>query len=157
MDVVKIGLAVQSGVSSVCATCERYWEGRECELPVPQCTARGACGGPFSGMTFPQYAGPITDFTRWCFVCAARATKAVKVREMPRLIGMCDTHLPMLGKVEPVGLKVNGNATADIIDARMGQMTPEQFFGPPKKSLVDTMVETEMEWADDDKKKRRRR
>ena len=150
----KIGIAVQSGVSPVCATCSRYWEGRERGLPDPQCTEAG-CGGPFAGLTFPKYAGPITDFTKWCFVCSAMATKAVKVGGKPRLIGMCDTHLPMLGKVAPVGLKVNGNGAVDILDARLGQMTPEQFFGPPKKSLVDAMVETETEWAEEDKKRNR--
>lgn len=61
----------------------------------------------------------------------------------------------MLGKVAPVGLKVNGNGAVDILDARLGQMTPEQFFGPPKKSLVDAMVETETEWAEEDKKRNR--
>jgi len=157
MDLVKIGLAVKNGVSPVCATCKWYWEGRERGMPDPQCTRQGQCGGPFAGRTFPEYDGPITDFTQWCFVCAARATKAIKIGEKLRLIGVCDAHVEMLGKVEPVGLKLNGGAAVNLIDAKLGRMTPEQFFGPPKKSLIDIMVETEKEWAEEDEKKRRRR
>jgi len=149
---VKIGLAVKSGVSIVCATCSRYWEGREQGLPEPKCTVVRPCGSPFASLTFPEYAGPITDFTRFCFVCGALATKGLKVREEPRVIGMCDAHVQMLGKIEPIGLKLNGEAVADIIDHHMGRVSQQQFFGKPKKTLVQTMVETEAEWADEEKR-----
>lgn len=156
MDLVKVGQAVASGVSIVCATCKRYWEGREKQLPDPKCTVVKPCGSPFASLTFPEYDGPMTDFSRWCFVCGATATKGVKVRDEPRVIGMCDEHVKMLGRVEPVGLKLNGENVTDIIDRHLGRMSQEQFFGPPKKTLIDTMIETEMEWAEEDEKKRRR-
>ena len=147
---VKIGLAVKSGVSIVCATCARYWEGREQGLPEPKCTVVKPCGSPFASLTFPEYDGPITDFTLWCFVCGDTATKGVKVREELRVIGVCDDHVKMLGKIEPVSLKLNGEDVIDIIDRRMGRVSQQQFFGEPEKTLVQAMVETEAEWADEE-------
>lgn len=147
MDGVKVGLAIQRGVSIVCATCRRYWEGRARGLPDPKCTATRPCGSPLVSLTFPEYKGPITDFTQWCFVCGARATKGVKVREEPRVIGMCDEHVQWLGRVEPVGLKLNGENLNDIIDREMGRVSKERFFGPEKKTLGQTIAETEAELA----------
>lgn len=155
MDVVGVGRAISNGVSVVCATCRRYWEGRERQLPDPRCTAATPCGSPFAAMTFPEYDGPLTDFTRWCFVCGAKATKGIRVREEPRVCGVCDEHVKMLDQVEPVGLKLNGQNVTDIIDQYLGRTTPQRYFGPPKKTLIDTMIETEMEWAEDDEKRKR--
>jgi len=155
MDMVRVGQAIASGVSIVCATCRRYWAGRERGLPGSKCTAAKPCGSPFAALTFPEYDGPIRDFTQWCFVCGARATKGVRVREEPRVIGMCDEHVKMLGEVEPVGLSLNGESVADLIDRKLGRLSQRQFFGPKKPSLVDVMVETEMEWAEDAAKRGR--
>lgn len=155
MDMVRVGQAIASGVSIVCATCRRYWEGREKGLPDPKCTVEKPCGSPFAALTFPEYEGPITDFTQWCFVCGAKATKGVRVRAEPRIIGMCDEHVKMLGKVEPVGLKLNGENVTDIIDRKLGRVSQDRFFGPEKPSLVDTMIETEQEWAEEDRKRGR--
>lgn len=149
MDVDRIRLAVASGVSAVCATCRLYWDGRERGLPDSKCTTRHPCGSPFAGMTFPEYVGPMTDFARFCFVCGANATHGVKVREDPRVLGMCSRHLDMLGKVEPVGLKLNGTAAVDILDRFRGRLTREQFQGPVKKTLGQVIAETEAEFAKD--------
>jgi len=154
MNLEGIGRAVQSGVSPVCATCELYWEGRERGLPEPQCAIVRPCGSPFAGLTFPEYRGSITDFTQWCFVCGATATKGVKVREEPRIIGMCATHIDMLGNIEPVGLKLNGESVADIIDQKTGRMSQQRFFGPPVKTLGRLIAETEAEFAEEDKARR---
>lgn len=153
MNVARIGLAVQSGVSIVCATCKKYWEGREKGLPEPRCTVVLPCGSPFAALTFPEYDGPISDFTRWCFVCGARATKGVKVREEPRVVGMCDAHVRLLGELEPVSLKLNGNALVDIIDRHVGRISPDKFFGQPKRTLSQVIAETEKEFADEGKSK----
>lgn len=157
MKVVEVGRAISSGVSIVCATCERYWEGREKKLPGSKCTTLKPCGSPFAALTFPEYDGPMTDFGRWCFVCGTRADKGVRVREEPRIIGMCNEHIKMLGQLEPIELKLNGESMVDIIDRHFGRMSQHQYFGPPRKTLIDTMIETEMEWAEDDEKKKRRR
>lgn len=154
MDVDRIRLAVASGVSAVCATCRRYWAGREQRLPEPRCTATNPCGSPFAGMTFPEYDGPMTDFARFCFVCGANATHGVKVREDPRVIGMCPRHLDMLGKVEPVGLKLNGTAAVDIIDRFRGRLTRERFQGPVKKTLGQVIADTEAEFAAEEQSRR---
>ena len=145
---VRVGQAIASGLSIVCATCARYWEGREQGLPEPKCTVMKPCGSPLARLTFPEYEGPITDFTRWCFVCGEKASLGVRVREEPRVIGMCKAHVRMLEEVEPVGLKVNGENVTDIIDRMMGRMSQEKFFGKPQKTLIQTIMETEAEFAD---------
>ena len=147
---VRVGQAVASGVSIVCATCKRYWEGREKQLPEPKCTAVSPCGSPLASLTFPEYDGPMTDFTQWCFVCGSKASKGVKVREEPRVIGMCDEHVAWLGKVEPVGLKLNGENLTDIIDRQMGRVSSDRFIRPEKKTLFQTIAETEAELAEED-------
>ena len=147
MELAQVSAAIQRGVSIVCATCARYWEGRERGLPDPKCTAKRPCGSPFAGLTFPEYHGPITDFVQWCFVCGGRAAHGVKVREEPRVIGMCSAHIQLLGQLEPVGLNLNGRNVADIIDRKMGRVSQQQFFGPPKKTLGQTIAETEAEFA----------
>ena len=135
MDVVMISQAIQKGVSIVCATCDRYWEGRRKGLPEPQCTAVEACGSPFAKLAFPQYVGPITDFTRWCFVCGGKATKGIKVGDNPRVIGMCSEHISMLGQVEPIRVKLPDPENVDIIDPGRGRISLRKYFGRPLKTL----------------------
>lgn len=147
MDAVRVGLAIQSGVSIVCATCKRYWEGRERGLPEPKCTVKKPCGSPLARMTFPEYDGPMTDFVRWCFVCGARAEVGVRVRQEPRVLGMCRAHVPMLEEVEPVGLKLNGEGLPDIVDRLRGGQTLAQYLGPKEKTLSQLITETEADLA----------
>lgn len=147
MQLARVSAAIQRGVSVVCATCSRYWAGRERGLPDPQCTVEKPCGSPFAGLTFPEYEGPITDFAQFCFVCGSRAAHGVKVREEPRVIGMCSAHVQLLGQLEPVGLKLNGRNVADIIDRKMGRVSQQRFFGKPKKTLGQAIAETEAEFA----------
>lgn len=141
MDAVKIGLAVQSGVSIVCATCKRYWEGRERGLPDPKCTVTEPCGSPFAGLAFPQYDGPMTDFKRWCFVCGVEATKALRGGSSGLAIGICEKHLKMVGNIEPVGL--NGHPVLHIIATPDGDRTPQQLLGAPKQTLGRAIAEAE--------------
>lgn len=151
MDAVKIGLAVQSGVSPVCATCKRYWEGRAQGLPDPKCTTKRPCGSPFAGYDFPEYDGPMTDLSRWCFVCATTATKALKCRSTGRAIGICDEHIEMVGQVEPIGL--NGTPVNIIIASDKGEQTPEQYFGPPKQTLGQAIAEADAYLDEEDRRK----
>lgn len=152
MDVDRIRVAVANGVSAVCATCRWYWEGRARGLPEPKCAVGRSCGSPFAGLTFPEYAGPMNDFARFCFVCGADASYGVRVREEPRILGMCSQHIGMLGKIEPVGLKLNGSAVADILDRQRGRMSLQEFFGVPKKTLGQVIAETEAEFAEKDRR-----
>lgn len=92
MNPLKIAEAVRGGLSPVCATCKKFWEGQERGLQG--CTGR-SCAGPLSGKDFPEYEGPISDFSRWCFVCGEESTCAVQAPQSIRMIGVCDTHIKM--------------------------------------------------------------
>lgn len=95
--------AVDRGVSLMCATCDRYAEGRARGLPDDQCTAVGACVGPFGGGTFPQYKGPITDPERWCLRCGGSPVAAVRVVGTSQAYGLCRVHLRDASLLTPIG------------------------------------------------------
>lgn len=143
MDAVKVGLAVQSGVSVVCATCQRYWEGRERGLPGAQCTARRPCGSPLSGNTFGEYRGPIRDFTRWCFVCGA--TAAFGVRLDRKTFGMCHEHIEMLKTTRPVN-SMNGFPVVEVLAAKDSDL--KALLAPKPKSLMQEIAKTEAEFRE---------
>lgn len=144
MDPARVGLAVSKGVSIVCATCKRYWEGREQGLPEPKCTTRKPCGSPFAGMMFPQYEGPITDFSRWCFVCGQTSDYGVRVQDTDRTIGMCKEHIRMLEELEPVG--VNSKPVKEIVTSE--ESVPHgRVFRVHKKTLSQAVAEVEAHYA----------
>jgi hypothetical protein len=145
MDVVSVGQAIARGTSIVCATCRRYWEGRERGLPEPKCTVQTPCGSPLAGLAFPHYDGPITDFARWCFVCGSNATSGVKAPESAVVFGMCDKHIGMVGTVEAVGL--NGRAVQEVLSGRL-RASPDKFFPPPKQTLGQAIAEAEAHFAE---------
>lgn len=144
MDPARVGVAVSRGVSIVCATCKRYWEGREKGLPEPKCTTKSSCGSPFAGMTFPQYDGPITDFARWCFVCGTTSDYGVRVQDSDRTIGMCRDHIRMLEELEPVG--VNGKPVKEIVSSE-GSVPRNRIFKVHKKTLSEAIAEVEAYYA----------
>lgn len=98
LDPAKVGLAVQSGLSIVCATCTRYWEGRDQGLPEPQCTTVRRCGSPLASDTFSEYVGPISNFEEWCFRCGTKSSHLVSVRGHTRKVGVCREHMPMFNE-----------------------------------------------------------
>lgn len=148
MNISKIGLAVQNGVSIVCATCKRYWEARDKGLPEPQCASSKRCAGPFAGMEFPEYDGPITDFSQWCFVCGADADYGLQSRGSGRVFGICSEHVVMVQeKPEPMGLGHNGVPIIDVLTTE-GRLTQEQFFGVPRKTLGQVIAEVESYYAE---------
>jgi len=112
--------AVRSGLSAVCATCTRYWEGRDQGLPEPRCTAKTKCGSPLAGDDFHEYDGPIIDFDRQCFVCASPSRYGITVRGRKRIIGVCATHAKLLSDLQP-----------------MEAPTPELFLRGPSGAVVD--------------------
>lgn len=145
LDLAKVGLAVQGGLSTVCATCTRYWEARDKHLPEPQCLAKDGCGSPLRGGDFHEYLGPITDFGRWCFVCGADASYGVRVQGRTRAAGMCEAHLRLLTELRPV----------DDVDVAMREVSNghstipvEQLLRrPKKKSLAAAIYEVESYYA----------
>ena len=145
LDAAKIGLAVQSGMSVVCATCERYWEGRDRGLPEPKCTARKPCGSPLAGSTFPEYKGPMTVFDRFCFVCGDRAKYGVRVGQS-RVFGMCAEHIGLMEQLEPVGL--NGVPAAEILATKKADLDFLKIR--PKKTVGQAIAEAEAHFDDRD-------
>lgn len=83
------------GVSYVCANCTKFWRG--IEAGQAQCVSLNEgkrCGGPISGMTFPEYQGPLSrnTFPSICFVCGVEAIAGVRVGDSSELIGVCTDH-----------------------------------------------------------------
>jgi|WetSurMetagenome_2_1015567.scaffolds.fasta_scaffold02643_5 hypothetical protein len=149
MDAVRVGLAVSKGTSIVCATCKRFWEGRERGLPEPRCTVQSPCGSPLAGLAFPGYDGPISDFSRWCFVCGDQATHGVKAPRSAVVFGMCSKHITMVGSVQAVGL--NGVSVQEVLSPQL-RASPDKFFATPKKTLGQAIVEAEAEFAERDQR-----
>lgn len=90
IDEKKVAKAVSKGLSIVCATCSWYWKARDAGIPGDRCAAEKPCGGPLSGLVFPEYDGPITQFSGICFVCGNPPDYGVWVNG--DLAGVCDTH-----------------------------------------------------------------
>lgn len=82
------------GISTVCARCERWHEGRERGLEtagVPVCAAPGPCAGLARRMGYPHYRGPMSllDLQKTCCVCGAAADKSVGTPD-GRRVGYCE-------------------------------------------------------------------
>lgn len=147
MEAAKIALAVQDGMSIVCATCEHYWQAREKGVPGSTCLSQENCGGPLSGDVFHSYQGPLTDFSRWCFVCGSDAKFGVQVRAHSRVIGVCADHVKMLADVRPV--RWDGSEPLPVLlKNEDGSLTIRELIGPPKKSLMKAIAEVERHYAD---------
>src|SRR3954469_11615002 len=97
IDAKKSILAIQDGVSAVCALCEHFWNAVDKQLP--SCGQK--CGGPMSGGAFDKYKGPITDFSQMCFVCSSTATYAIRAKNNPRVLGCCTSHVDIVKKYKP--------------------------------------------------------
>lgn len=98
----KIGNAVSKGLSIVCATCKHYWKARDTGVPGDKCLSKKPCSSPLGGGDFREYDGPITDLTRWCFVCGDSSNYAVSCGESFRPVGVCSTHLSYFLTLEPL-------------------------------------------------------
>ena len=144
MDPIKVALAVQGGLSPICATCNKYWKAREQNVPDGRCLAVDGCGGPLVGDDFHEYEGPMTDFSRWCFVCGEDAHAVVSVKGKNRLIGVCSKHMPMLRDLKPVGRDQKSPIVVKTEDGRV--LTVDEFVGPKKQSLFQKIEEIEADF-----------
>lgn len=142
LDLAKVGVAVQKGLSVVCASCSLYWEARDKGVPEPKCMAKDGCGSPLKGDDFHEYSGPITDFSRWCFVCGADALHGVRAREQQRVVGVCTDHLRMLHELEP-----SDELTQHVVrEVRNGKQTvplERLFRRSGKKTLAQVLFEVD--------------
>lgn len=147
LDPVRVGLAVQSGVSIVCATCQKYWQGRDKGLPGAECTATKPCGSPLAGGEFSEYVGPITVFDRWCFVCGDSATHGVRIAGKTRTFGMCDDHVQWLHQLAPVD--VDGPELEREVHRPDGSLVAaSSLVKKRKQSLGEFIYEVEKYYAD---------
>lgn len=150
LDPLRVALAVKSGLSVVCATCTKYWEGRDRGLPDPQCTSITNCGSPLAGDDFHDYTGPMGgNLSDWCFVCGSLSTHGVRIRKKvrSRTVGVCDEHLPYLVQLEPVGVSPAVLQGREI-SGPSGLLSPESLIKPRyKQSLGEAMYEVESYYA----------
>ena len=137
---------MQSGLSTVCATCSRYWEGRERNLPGDRCTARTPCGSPLAGDDFHEYSGPISSFDNWCFICGDEPACAIAKPGSKRRFGVCARHKQMLPNLRPVDVTVAPDA-APLVNIG-GEVRNLQNLLPKRKPTVwERIAETEAEFA----------
>lgn len=54
-----------------------------------------------AGGAFDKYRGPLTDFSKICFVCMEPATHAVRAKDNPRVLGCCRKHVEIISKYKP--------------------------------------------------------
>jgi hypothetical protein len=99
-----------------------------------------------------MYEGPITDFTRWCFVCGESAKYAALARGSDRVLGICKEHVRFLEELRPVGT----DGTEYVIEAVKTPdgtiVTPDQLLGKRPRSLIAEIMKTEEEFAKRDAK-----
>lgn len=140
-------------LSIFCASCTRYWDARDRGIPGVQCAsvAEPRCGSPLAGGEFHDYKGPITDFSRWCFVCGHPASQGIQAAGKQRVFGVCDQHLPFVLRLKPEG------AEAPFLVVRTPEIVPvETLIRPPKPSaLVRAMQAAQEEWDYEDRKRGR--
>lgn len=136
----KVGLAVQNGLSTVCATCNRYWEARDRHLPEPQCLAKDGCGSPLKGDDFHEYDGPMTNFERWCFVCGDDSRFGVRVHGRERIVGVCERHVQWLAELRPT-------AGQDVAAHELRGPTSLLRTPSTKKTLAQAIFEVEDYYA----------
>ncbi len=142
VDVVKVIEARKQGYGIVCTTCEHFWIARDAQ----RARCGKACGGPISGKDFPHYRGPLPNFETWCFVCGAASDYGVKVDGSLRFVGVCKEHLRLLDTVRLSGREANYTLV------RSGGFVPlEAVQEPTKPTLMQAIVQTELEWAEADK------
>jgi hypothetical protein len=56
-----------------------------------------------SGGAFDKYRGPVSDFSKVCFVCGDIATHAVRAKGNVRVLGCCPEHVDSVKKFIPEG------------------------------------------------------
>jgi hypothetical protein len=101
LDPTKIALAVETGLSIMCATCTNYWVARERGVLGHRCIVpEGTCGSPIAGMDFPLYDGPITAPEGCCFVCGGEPSYLVTTQSK-KVFAMCEKHIGMLDTLRP--------------------------------------------------------
>jgi len=143
--------AAESGLSVVCATCERYWEARSKGIVGDRCLSLSNCGSPLAKDDFHEYRGALTDrqFARCCFVCGEPAVKGLRKAGGLRIVGVCAKHAPWMNDPsmhDPVPAKITDKSERNYLG-----LDPTLLKGknlPRESSLAGVILKTEKEWAD---------
>jgi hypothetical protein len=138
LNLAKVGLAVQNGLSSVCATCTLYWIARDQGVPGHKCLAQDGCGSPISGDDFHEYQGPISDLSRWCFVCGSDATRGLRVGGRFRVVGVCENHLRFVHGLRSSDSKLS--VTVEVDDGTCVVPVDRLFRKSPSKLLLSKVL-----------------
>jgi len=102
----KVQTALAEGYAFPCAMCVHLHWARDRGLDQCRVGYEGKeCGGPLSGLGFPEYQGPLTRelIAKLCFRCGQPASKVVEGNKGPGLVGVCKRHLPVLSRVMEEG------------------------------------------------------
>ena len=126
-----IAMAVARGLSVVCATCERYWQARDFNVPDNKCLAQHGCGSPIAGDVFHEYKGPMVRFDQWCFVCGASATHAIRVDNSVRVVGCCAEHVSLVKTLKAEGKR----APNVVLISKEGEELVDANTPPPSMVL----------------------
>lgn len=143
----KIALAVQGGLSIVCSTCTKYWEGRDVGLPGDTCTAKTPCGSPLAGDDFHEYRGPISEFSGWCFICGDDPSCAIQHPGSARLFGVCERHKQALPNLVPVNMVLPQGGGPIVTLANGEKRTLGNLLPQTKPSIFQVIAETEAEFT----------
>jgi hypothetical protein len=143
LDPARVVAAMRQGYGAVCATCEHFWQARDAK----QNDCGKPCGGPIGGSDFPHYKGPLPDLLTWCFACAEASDYGIRMDGSTRLVGVCKTHLRLLDT-----LRLKGQPTRYTL-LRSGVYVPlEAVQEPSKPTLVQAIIQAELDWAEEDAK-----
>lgn len=144
LDPVKIAVAVSSGLSAVCATCDKYWAARERGVPGDRCLSIDNCGSPLAGDDFHEYKGPLTDLRHFCFVCGNKSKYGIVSKGKTNIVGVCESHVDFVKKYRPI--------SKEIIRPQLGirTVTGEDPLKPKPepKSLMKAIYDVEQHFAD---------
>jgi hypothetical protein len=151
-DPQRVAFARANGLSFVCSLCVKYWRARDSGVPGDQCLAVDGCGSPIAGDDFHEYEGPISPMEKWCFVCGEKPCYGIKYPARPRVLAICERHVPLLAQLQPVR-RVGIPLLIDVRDPEHGSRTIAQVLGPPPKSLAAAIVKAEAEIAKDQERK----
>ena len=147
LDSSKVSLAMATGLSAVCATCEKYWEARDKEVPDNRCMATSGCGSPLAGDDFHEYSGPLKGaLHKQCFVCGGPPAVVVQVGRSIKDIGICRDHVVMFEKVEAVQRPQPQSKNFRGVNGASVDALLNPF--PEKKGLAASIYEVEKYYAD---------
>ena len=91
--------AVRKGLSFVCSTCRKWWDGKARGLDQ-RCTGT-RCGGPAVGLDFPEYDGIAPDLSAWCYRCGKEAASGLILPGSKRTLGVCAEHVDAVDQLIP--------------------------------------------------------